>query len=398
MNNISINHKWNPLFDSDNRDRYFICTGGRGSSKSFSVTTFLLSLTYEQGHKILFTRYTLTSAKTSIIPQFIECMELLERSEEFDVTNDVITNKQTGSQIIFKGIKTSSGVQTASLKSLTGITTFVVDEAEELVDEQVFNKIDYSVRVKGVQNRVILIMNPTTVDHWIYNRWFLNGQTSKNTTYIHTDYRDNIENLNEDIVAEFEELKVTKPKEYEHVVLGGWKLKADGVIFEDWERGEFDESLGYVYGGDFGMTNDPSTIVRVSMDKKKRLIYVEELFYGKCDTIQLLEIYKNIVGFEDVAICDSAELMFINLLIGENIQVIPTTKNKKGWSRELGIKEMQSYKIIVCGESTNLVTELNNYAWIRGLKHGNETSIPMDGYDHCIDPTRYCTQFLTINE
>ena len=158
------------------------------------------------------------------------------------------------------------------------------------------------------------------------------------------------------------------------------------------------QSLGYVYGGDFGMTNDPSTIVRVAVDKKKRLIYVEELHYGKCDTIQLLEIYKNIVGFEDVAICDSAELMFINLLIGENIQVIPTTKNKKGWSSELGIKEMQSYKIIVCGESTNLVTELNNYAWIRGLKHGNETSIPMDGYDHCIDPTRYCVQFLTINE
>jgi len=92
--------------------------------------------------------------------------------ETFEITNDTITNKVTGSQILFKGIKTSSGVQTASLKSLTGITAFVVDEAEELIDEEVFNKIDYSVRVKGIQNRVILIMNPATVDHWIYKRWF----------------------------------------------------------------------------------------------------------------------------------------------------------------------------------------------------------------------------------
>ena len=226
---IHLSHKYAPLFTA--KTRYFKVTGGRGSGKSFGVTLFLVNLTFEVGHKILFTRYTMTSAKTSIIPQFMEVIEMLGYGgETFDITNDTITNRRTGSQIIFKGIKTSSGVQTASLKSLTGITTFVVDEAEELADEKVFNKIDYSVRVKGVQNRVILIMNPTTVDNWIYNRWFLNGKQTNNTTYIHTDYRDNIENLNEDIISEFERLKIDNPKEYEHTVLGGWKLKADGVI------------------------------------------------------------------------------------------------------------------------------------------------------------------------
>ena len=33
-----------------------------GSGKSFGVTVFLLNLTYEKGHKVLFTRYTLISA------------------------------------------------------------------------------------------------------------------------------------------------------------------------------------------------------------------------------------------------------------------------------------------------------------------------------------------------
>jgi len=389
MSDITLSHKWNDLFDTENKDRYCICTGGRGSSKSFSVTVYLISLTYEVGHKILFTRYTLTSAKTSIIPQFIECLELLDREDDFEITNDVITNKQTGSQILFKGIKTSSGVQTASLKSLTGITTFVVDEAEELVDEEVFNKIDYSVRVKGVQNRVILIMNPTTVDNWIYNRWFLNGQTTKNTTYIHTTYLDNKDNLNEDILHHFEQLKETNPKEYEHVVLGGWKLKADGVIFENWERGEFDESLPFIYGADYGFASDPSTILKAAVDEKRKLIYVQEMLYAKhLSTEQIKEAYKEIVK-DDIVVCDSAELRLINDLRDSDINAVPTIK--KAGSVVAGIQRIQSYKIVVCGDSPNVITELNNYAWVdKGSK-----SIPIDDYNHVLgDPLRYILEYL----
>lgn len=385
MNKIKISPKWKKLFKS--LDRYFICTGGRGSSKSFSVTLYLLLLTFIEGHKILFTRYTMTSAKTSIIPQFLEVMELLGYgSETFDITNDTITNKQTGSQILFKGIKTSSGVQTASLKSLTGITTFVVDEAEELVDETVFNKIDYSVRVKGIQNRVILIMNPATVDHWIYKRWFTKDQ--KNTTYIHTTYLDNIDNLNEDIVARFEQLKVDNPKEYEHVVLGGWKLKADGVIFENWTTGTFDDSLPYLYGADYGFANDPSTIVKTAIDEKKKILYVKECLYDKhLSTDDLKRLYSEIVG-NDVVICDSAELRLINDLISHNINAIPT--QKKPGSVLAGIKKMLGYKIVVCGDSQNLITELNNYCYIdKGTK-----TIPIDDYNHLIDALRYSVQYL----
>ena len=393
---VVINEKYGPLFDIDNSDRYFICTGGRGSGKSFSITIFLVNLTFTKGHKILFTRYTLTSAKTSIIPQFIECLEALGYgSETFEITNDTITNKITGSQILFKGIKTSSGVQTASLKSLTGITYFVVDEAEELVDEEVFNKIDYSVRVKGVQNRVILIMNPATVDNWIYKRWFLNGKTTKNTTYIHTTYLDNIDNLNEDIVESFNDMKENDPKQYEHVVLGGWKLKADGVIFENWERGEFDASLPYLYGADYGFAADPSTLVKVAIDGKNKKLYVEEKLYQKhLSTDQLKKLYHEIVK-TDLVICDSAELRLINDLISDNINAQPTVK--KAGSVVAGIQSIKGYKMIVCGESSNLVTELNNYHWIFKDTVNGSSSIPIDKYNHLLDALRYAFQYLKGN-
>ena len=83
----------------------------------------------------MYTRYTMTSAELSIIPEFKEKIELLNLSDHFDVNRKEITNTITDSKIIFRGIKTSAGNQTANLKSLQGISTWVLDEAEEMVDE-----------------------------------------------------------------------------------------------------------------------------------------------------------------------------------------------------------------------------------------------------------------------
>ena len=75
-----------------NQSRYFLVTGGRGSGKSFAVNVFLLLLTYERGHKILFTRYTMVSAASSIIPEFIEKIEMLNKFDDFHITKDEIIN------------------------------------------------------------------------------------------------------------------------------------------------------------------------------------------------------------------------------------------------------------------------------------------------------------------
>ena len=153
---LTLNKKYENLFSSESR--YYVVSGGRGSGKSYSVNSFLLMLTYEVGHVILFTRYTLTSAHISIIPEFIDKIETAELRGDFNITKDEIVNLKTGSKILFKGIKTSSGTQTANLKSLAGVTTWVLDEAEELIDETIFDKIDFSIRAKNLQNRVVLFL------------------------------------------------------------------------------------------------------------------------------------------------------------------------------------------------------------------------------------------------
>ena len=70
---VKIKEKYEPLFNWPADTRYMLVTGGRGSSKSFSAATAIVCwMDREPGRKILFTRYTLVSAKDSIIPEFLE--------------------------------------------------------------------------------------------------------------------------------------------------------------------------------------------------------------------------------------------------------------------------------------------------------------------------------------
>ena len=382
---IKINPKYG-LLGSDSR--YFVITGGRGSGKSYSLNSFLLLLTYEVGHVILFTRYTLTSAHVSIIPEFIDKIETAGVSNEFKITKDEIINLRTGSKILFRGIKTSQGTQTANLKSLANVTTWVLDEAEELVDEDVFDKIDFSIRAKGIQNRVLLILNPATKEHFIYKRFFEQrgvqagaNEIVKDTTYIHTTYLDNYEHLSESFIRQVEQMKENNRSKYEHVILGGWLDKADGVVFTNWKFGEFNpDGLQTSCGMDFGFSVDPDTLTEVAIDKAKKKIYLKEHIYQNgIQTHVLAPMILNKVG-NMLIIADSAEPRLISDLKHAGVNIQPV---KKG-TIESGITRMQDFEIIVEPSSHNIAKELNNYAYAdKGSK------LYIDSYNHAIDGARY---------
>ena len=231
MDAIKLLDKYQPLFFDEPQTRYFLVTGGRGSGKSWTLSMFLLNLTYEEGHVILFTRWTLTSAFISIIPEFIDKIELMHKEADFEITQSEIINKQTGSKILFKGIKTSQGTATANLKSIAGVTTFVLDESEEQQDEETFDRIDLSIRAKNKPNRVILVMNPSYKSHWIYGRFVKNP--TDNCTYIHTTYLDNLRNLSQSFIDQAERVKQENLHRYEHLFLGKWLDDAEGLL---WSR------------------------------------------------------------------------------------------------------------------------------------------------------------------
>ena len=391
---LSLSNKYQIFQESDSR--YFIVTGGRGSGKSFAINTFLLLLTYEAGHTILFTRYTLRSASISIIPEFIEKIELLKKTDDFIITKDEVLNKVTKSKILFRGIKTSSGDQTANLKSLQGITTWVFDEAEEMTDEDMFDKIDLSVRQKGLDNRVILILNPTTKENFIYQRWFEakgveagSNITKDDTTYIHTTYLDNIENLSKSYVEQIERMKERRPSRYKHTILGAWLDKAEGVIFTNWKIGKFKQVGKNVFGQDYGFSNDPTTLVQTNIDKENKLIYVKLCFYQPKLTTSEIATLNTKFANRDLIVGDSAEPRLISELTRNN-NIVAAIKGQG--SITYGISLLQDYDLIIDEESTDLIKELNNYCWLE-----KKSQTPVDKFNHAIDALRYAVSYQLQN-
>jgi phage terminase large subunit len=386
---IILKNKYKSLVSSSSR--YFIISGGRASGKSYSVASYLLMLTFEKNHKILFTRYTMSSAHISIIPEFMNKIESLDILQYFDITQTSIINKITGSKILFRGMRTSSGIQTANLKSIEGITTWVLDEAEELVDEDVFDKIDLSIRTKNNQNRVIIIMNPATKEHFVYRRFFEakgiqpgSNIVDDNVTYIHTSYKDNMENINDSILNQIESLRETNINRYNHIIMGSWLDKAEGVVFNNWEVGDYVETDKVIYGSDFGFSIDPSTCISVSFDNKT--IYVKEIFHRqRMVTDDFVNEYRNIPN-NPLIIADSAEGRLIEEINKKGINIRKTMK-RPGSVKE-GILFMQDFNIVVDRGSINIIKELNNYSW-----SDKSSGQPIDKWNHCIDAIRYVVQF-----
>jgi len=392
---IELNSKFKPLQKSDSR--YFIVTGGRGSSKSYSINTLLMMLTFEAGHTILFTRLTLSSAYISIIPEFLDKIETLNIQDHFHITKDEIINKLSGSKIIFKGIRTSSGDQSANLKSLANVTTWVMDEAEELTNENIFDKIDLSVRNLKKQNRIILILNPVTKEHWIYTRFFedkgvMDGSnvTKDNTTYIHTTYLDNIDNLSKSYLEQIENIKRRRPEKYKHQMLGGWLQKAEGVIFSNWKVGQFKRVGVSVYGQDYGFASDENTLVETNIDVNNKIIYLKECFYLKgLTTSQISELNLKHAG-TDLIVGDSAEPRLLYELKAKGCNIVKAIKGQG--SITYGIALLQDYDLIVEENSINLIKELNNYSWLE-----KKSKTPQDNWNHIIDAIRYAVSYQLQN-
>lgn len=360
---MKVNEAYNELYTSDKR--YHLLTGGRGSGKSFEVSAFLCKLSYELNQRILFTRYTMSSAEQSIIPEFLEKIELLQLQNDFHVTKNEIINLKTNSVILFSGIKTGSSFQTAKLKGVQA-TTWVVDEAEEFTNEKVFDDIDLSIRSKKCKNRVIIIMNPSNTEHWIYKRFirdtnvlvniedtFIQKSTYNNLNHIHTTYKINEKNLSKSFIDSINDLKSKDVEYYNHKILGKWVGSIDGALFsldklkyiDDLPK-DFDGISAYIDVSDEGTDSTCCVVFGV----KERNIYIIDIYFSAENT--------------DVTI-DGCALM----LNSNSASYVRVESNSMGamFGRELQ-KKLTNTKVLAVTSSTNKHTKIylnapsiNNY-------------------------------------
>lgn len=405
--------EWCGIF-LDGDQRYLHADGvvTHNSGKSYSVGTFLERLTFEKNklpdgksitHNILSTRYTMSSASISVIPEFMEKVDADGTGNFFHATKTDVTNLVTGAKVMFRGIKTSSGNQTAKLKSIQGITTFVCDEAEEWTSDEEFEKIMFSIRQQGIQNRIIVIMNPTDSNHFIYQKYIKDTHkivefdgvpvqisTHPSVLHIHTSYLDNIAHLSDTFIKEAQAMKERDPERYAHIFMGQWSDVAEGAVFKKW--GIVDkfpkECKRVCLSIDWGFTHDPSACVRCGVIDNR--LYVDEEFYEtgmlSSDIIKRLRKINERDMTNYKVIADSADPRLIQEVANGGILIYPVMKGPG--SVLAGIDKMNTMELYVTKRSVNLQEEWRNYTWDKD-KDGHYINQPIDAYNHATDAARY---------
>lgn len=448
---IELHYKFEPLLTSETR--YKIITGGRGSGKSYSTATLILLESDKDDGTILYTRFTLKNAEQSIFPEFEDKIDELGWRNKFHKSGNDYINLESGGKILFRGIKTSDGINTAALKSIPKLKMWVNDESEEFVSESIFDTIDLSIRDKSYTLQIWLILNPPDVNHFIYRKFFKgngvfdvwNG-VKGNVTYVHTTYKDN-EHISPIFLRLADECKVIDKDKYDNLYLGKWRKLSEGNIYHNWEEitdSEFPTNLPCWYGVDWGFANDPMAIARLCYDDATHTLYAKEICYekGRLTSYAAEVIRKDILSRNTLLYegdgwsiyhrdnkCYIGEKEYTDSQIMEDDSIIADKLERQIVRKQLGsllklscevycdparpeqIYEMRTVHNIFAVPATNtdkvgrieylkyfnvkyvgenIRAEYENYKWLTDKK---DTSVyinkPQDGNDHAMDCINY---------
>jgi len=386
MQEFRILPAYGPLFHSDKT--YYLISGGRGSGKSTQAAAyFLIKLMGDEYFRGVVSRYTQKSIKSSIYRDILDLAESWGIKQFLKIDGDEITNVRNENMIITHAMKLQDGTMQAKGKGLAGVTHLLIDEATELPSEEEFVKLNDSFRTKGAERKVFILFNPTSKRHWIHKRWYIDGQPNPkwkdDHVFIHTTYRDNINNLDPKKIVEWERMKDLDPEYYAHHIEGLWLDGIVGRIFQNWQIGTPDPDIPYetIYGLDFGFAGDPAALIEIKKYNNK--LYIKELFYETDLTNQDIVDKLKMLGIKptDTLIADSAEPKSIEEI--RRLGYRPQKAYKGPDSIQAGINRIKQFEVYMHPESSNLHDEYNLYCWKVG------TDKPIDAHNHLIDAFRY---------
>lgn len=366
---------------SSNPDAHLIlCPGGQGSGKSSAILILLINHALNHPNLDCYVAgKELSKMKVTTIKTFINIMKSFDLFEESQFKSNVDYIFSNGSHIRFLSLD-----RPGSYKGNRSDLVFV-DEVNECGWDAYRELTD---RAK----KVIAAYNPNF-------RSFCEDILMKlpDTVVVRTTFEDNEycpENERKALLqykaAAYDEEGNIVNQEFHRLwqIYGlGVACKAVGAVYTNWELGDFNESCNTIlYGADFG-ASDPSTLVKVGIDKKEKVIYLKELLYERgCGSFELARLYKQILPANHLVIGDCAAEMTITDLKQAKINIKGCHKGKILDE----IQVIQSYKFIVDPSSTHIQWELDN---CRYADSDTKTTL-VPGNDHTLDAMRYAVMYV----
>ena len=282
-----------PLWLKESPYRFFVLKGGRGSGKSMATAQVLIAKAHTEKCRILCVREYQTNIKQSVHSLVKETIINSGLEEWFEIQENTIRSKVTGSDFIFTGLQNMPGI-----KSMNGIKYVWVEEAASIA-KVMWEVLIPTIRTEG--SKFYICYNP--VDEDDYTHTFFGNSTLEDTCVININWHDNAYFPE---VLEEERLKCFNHslEDYHHIWEGECRTISDAQVFkgryrvEDFEEG-INRNRTYYYGCDWGF-NDPTAAVRCYIEDD--ILYITHELYVRGITIEELpdlltkampsEIYK----------------------------------------------------------------------------------------------------------
>ena len=392
--NIDIDVKVNPAYLPflDKPQFMQIYFGGSSSGKSFFICQKIV-IDNLKGANWLVCRNVARTIRNSVFNEIKKTISTMDMSKYYHINRSdmVITNKLNGRQILFAGLDDPEKIK--SITPAVGVLERVfIEEATEVKRDAI---LQLKKRLRGRSNiskQIILAFNPILKSHFIYKDYFVGWQDDKNIyedkdlLIVKTTYKDNLFLTDEDRQLLEDE---SDPYFYNVYTLGNWGVLGH-VIFKNWHVEDLSDRISQfdkIHNGcDFGW-EDPTAMLKVHLDKNRKLIYVfDEVYQQYMTDDMLISTAKGFTKGNQYITCDSADPRLINLLANNGVRAIPTNKNATSIVSD--IHWLQDYEIIVDVRCQNFKNEIEQYHW-KEDKYGNVLEIPVDKLNHLLDALRY---------
>ena len=377
--------------------RYRVLKGGKGSKKSATTAlNIIVRMMQYRDANTLVVRQVMDTHRSSTFAQLRWAINRLQVGHLWKTTVSPmeITYIPTGQKILFRGF--DDVLKLASTTVDKGYLCWVwIEEAYEIPSESDFDKLDLSVPRGAVPSplfkQTTMTFNPWHEGHWLKSRFFDNPP--KNADIYSTNYMCN-EFLDSTDIAVFERMKSENPRKYAVAGLGEWGV-TEGLVFDNWSVCDFDktilkqnEQIHFIFGLDYGYTNDPCAFVVAGVDRSQNKIYIVDEHYQK--RMLNSDIARMLVskGYSKERIyADSAEPKSNDELRRLGITRI-TPAQKGADSVRNGIATLLEYQICVHPTCKNMIAELSSYHWATD-KLGRTQNYPEDANNHLCDALRY---------
>jgi phage terminase large subunit len=366
---MKLSSNFHKIIRAFNRgEKLIVEQGGQGSGKTFSTLQVLYLLCAQKKKRIITVcSFALPHLKGGAMRDFEKIIEdnVLNLSIQHNKSNN--TFQINNSLVEFFGIEGNEAKAHGLRRDI-----LYVNEANKRISYKVFDQM-----FSRTHEVTFIDYNPSN-EFWYHEKIKDNFKHC----FIHSNFLDN-EYLPESEVQNILSKKDKKGFENWWRVYGLGELgQLEDSIFSNWSYGDFDYSLPFGYGLDFGV-KDPDALVKVAIDRTLKKIYLQEIIYKTGNkTSDLYTLIQSKVEKNKLIIADSSGARQINDLkhLGFNISGV----NKKSYSIVESIRLMQDYEIIITPESYNLAKEFQNYIWL-----DKKGEIPIDEQNHLLDATRY---------